>query len=186
MQRHPAARDQILDGSFHRVTCGACGHVAQLDARMLLSDFPRGQFVEVRPVSEAAGWAEHALATTAIFTDGIAQARGIGVVGEARVRLVYGLAGLADKLRVWDAGFDDRVIELAKLALVLELGGGSTPASIQLVSTGEALVFAIDGEQHALPRSRYHELVTSATRDPSSLGKLFDGPFVSWLRVYAP
>jgi hypothetical protein len=190
MQRHPASRDQILDGSFHQVTCGSCGHVAQLDARMLLSDFPRGQFVDVRPVAEVASWADHASATTAVFADGLVQARAVGVVGETRVRLVYGLAGLADKLRAWDHDLDDRVIELAKLALVLEVGGGSTPAAIHLVSASAPLVFEMTNatgaiERHAMPRSRYEELVASATRDPSSLDKLFDGPFVSWLRVYA-
>ena len=190
MQRHPAARDEILAGTFHRVTCGACGQVAQLDARMLFSDFPRGQFVEVRPTSEAASWREHAAETTGIFADGLAQARGLGLVGDPRVRLVYGLAGLADKLRAWDAGFDDRVVELAKLALVLEVTGGATPASIHLIAAGDELVFAMARadaviEHHALPRARYDEVIASATRDPASLDKLFDGPFVSWLSLYA-
>jgi hypothetical protein len=120
MQRHPAARDEILAGTFHRVTCGACTHVAQFDTRLLLSDFPRGQFVDVRPAAEAAS-ADHARETVAVFADGVAQARALGLVDEPRVRLVYGLAGLADKLRAWDAGLDDRAIELAKLALVLEV-----------------------------------------------------------------
>ena len=189
MQRHPVARDQILDGTFHRVTCGACGHVAQLDARMLFSDFPRGQFVDVRPAAEVSSWSDQSLASTAVFADGLAQARGFGLVGDPRVRLVYGLAGLADKLRAWDAGFDDRVIELAKLALVLEVAGGVTPASIYLQSAADELVFAMTTgsvEHHAMPRARYDELVVSATRDPASLDRLFDGPFVSWLRVYAP
>ena len=187
--RHPATRGQILDGSFHRVTCSACGHVAQLDARMLFSDFARGEFVEVRPVAETSSWSEHALATTAVFADGLVQARAVGVVGDTRVRLVYGLAGLADKLRAWDAGFDDRVIELAKLALVLELAG-SPPTAIHLSSVlPDELQFAVTTahsiEHHAMPRPRYDEIVASATRDPSRLDKLFDGPFVSWLRVHS-
>ncbi len=147
---------------------------------MLLSDFPRGQFVEVRPVSEATSWSVHALGTTAIFTDGIAQARALGIVGAPRVRLVYGLAGLADKLRAWDAGLDDRVVELAKLSLVFELG--TTPTTIHLVSATDELVFAVDSaDRHAMPRTQYDEVVASA--DPARLDKLFEGPFVSWVRA---
>ena len=185
VQRHPATRGQLLDGSFHRVTCGACGHVAQFDAHMLFSDFARGEFVEVQPSASSASWADHALSTPRVFGDGLAQARAAGVVPErVRVRLVYGLAGLADKLRAWDAGLDDRVIELAKLALVLERG--SAPTSIHLVAVTDELVFAVDGVEHlAMPRASYDEIVGSSTRDPARIDKLFEGPFVSWVRVHA-
>lgn len=112
IQRTPAARQRILDRSFHRLGDAAAG--AQVEKAFFYLDLPRGQAFLVQPPRERF---RHADASAAL-------ARMLAVLPapmreQARlVRLVFGVEELREKLVAADAGLDDRAVELMKAALL--------------------------------------------------------------------
>ena len=120
--RTPQWRTAILDGSFGRVWCPACG----LEQRPLIPfaylDFQRRQLVTVFPESDETEWLalEGLSAQTYRRNLGeeapdVAQAIGEGFA----VRTTFGVEPLAEKLVVWDAGLDDAWVEVLKLRLMV-------------------------------------------------------------------
>lgn len=121
----PAVRRQIVDGQFGKLTCTLCGTVTWVEVETVYLDTARSQYVGVALPTQAAGAelaasrSRHAAAFAQAITDGppAAQALGGGLVH----RLVFGIAGLREKLLLWDAGIDDRSAEAGKLAMMREL-----------------------------------------------------------------
>jgi hypothetical protein len=120
----PDLRQQILDGTFHRFYCPACGMTTQIDTLIAFTDFPRRQWFTIAP-STGLPWRHQwlAVARESFQATMVEQAPEM-VVGWAREmtrRLIFGLASLREKLVTADAGLDDRVVELLKIQLVRDL-----------------------------------------------------------------
>jgi hypothetical protein len=120
LTRSPDVRAEILAGTLNLFPCPSCGTKTVLERQLLYTDLDRLHFMLLRPRRQIAGWpnAERDIEDLYRFH----------IVGEPtkllftpdhlarfRVRAVFGLEHLREKLLVWDAGLDDRLFEVLKM-----------------------------------------------------------------------
>jgi hypothetical protein len=116
----------VRAGTFQRFTCRSCGQRYRGDGPLIYVDFERKHWIGVFPRQHERSWAlveqqpldsfrraliDYAPPVVRAMSDGFA------------VRTAFGLDALAEKLAVFEAGMDDRVVEMVKLAVVLSAGG---------------------------------------------------------------
>jgi hypothetical protein len=164
----PDLRRSILDGTFHRFFCPACGMTTMIDATMSFTDFPRRQWFTIAPshgLPWRRQWLELARASFQATMVDNAPDMVVGWGREMTRRLMFGLAALREKLVISDAGLDDRVVELMKIQIVRDLRGELSPSHyFHLVAVrGHDIAFERthpDGliREFALPRRIYDEL----------------------------
>jgi len=175
-RRSPAVRQQIVDGTFHTVSC-ACGAKIRFDSTFLFSDFERRQFVYVAPPNERENFFDHEIEAQRIFSG----------MPQQGVRVVFGIDRLAEKLRIWDTGLDDITIELCKLELVAETRAHHVTNLTFRQATPTELFFeapARDGVYLGrMPRLRYHELQIQRSDLEFTYPALFLRPFVAFERL---
>lgn len=119
--RSPQHRQAILDGTFQVFTCDACGLRFVHTGEFPYLDLERRQFVGVFPAADEPEWPGCAARTLQAFertlgSEGPAVARSL--VDDVTVRCVFGLGALSEKLRIGAAGYDDVLVEAAKLDLL--------------------------------------------------------------------
>jgi endogenous inhibitor of DNA gyrase (YacG/DUF329 family) len=121
--RRPDLRAAILDRSFQRQECPACGYTVRMEPEFTYLDVGRKQFIAVWPAARLGEWPALEQRAMASFDKAFgpgSDARTLGATMSARV--VFGWAGLSEKLVAAEAGIDDRSLELAKVA-VIRCGG---------------------------------------------------------------
>jgi hypothetical protein len=123
----PDLRQAILEGAFHRFTCPSCEAVSLVEDVLAYTDFPRRQWFTVVPRSalpRRRAWIE--LADTSFRQTMVERAAPVATTWapEMTRRLIFGLASLREKLFLFDAGLDDRVVEQLKLQLIVTRGLG--------------------------------------------------------------
>ncbi len=119
--RSPELRAAILDGSFQSSACAACETVFRLAPQFNYLDIGRSQWLTVHPVARIGDWAALEAEALSLFGD----AYGASAPGTAREigrdiapRVAFGWWGLAEKLVAAEAGLDDALLELVKIALL--------------------------------------------------------------------
>ena len=103
--REPLLRESILDESFFAWKCEKCALEAKLVTRCLYHDEQRGFMVYLIP-----GFREHILLDEEIE-------RQYPEFAQATKRVVTSVNQLKEKILIFEAGADDRAIELSKLAV---------------------------------------------------------------------
>jgi hypothetical protein len=104
-REHPALKAALLDGTLNMLECDRCGHRAPLEATLAYHDPDNSYFaVVVPPGGDKAG--EAALAALV----------------EGTRRLVPSRNALVEKVKILDAGLDDRVVEVLKVLLLASRG----------------------------------------------------------------
>lgn len=119
--RSPAVRDDILAGKFQRFDCPHCAASVRVEPSMLYTDFERYRWYAVFPQ-----WAiEHRKELSEMVLEGfhrnmLVQCAPIvrSWAPMFRIRVIFGLPSLRDKLLCDDAELDDRVLEVFKLQLL--------------------------------------------------------------------
>jgi hypothetical protein len=117
IDRTPKVREQILEGEFHRVPNPSGDGRVSVEKTFFYADFSRGQFFLVLPRWDRLRWqaASHDLrAMMAHFPEFLVPSM------KRKVRVVCGLAELREKLLVFDAEFDDRLVEMLKSLIQFE------------------------------------------------------------------
>lgn len=119
--RAPQYRQQILDGTFQVITCPSCGEKADADGPFIYVDLQARHWIGCYPRAWEPGWrdyenepldswrrsmVDHAPAQVRRMADGF------------RVRAVFGLPALREKLLCFVHDIDDRVLEALKLDLM--------------------------------------------------------------------
>ncbi len=167
--RRPDLREAILDGSYQRGTCHACGCAFRAPPWFVYLDVGRGQWILGQPAGLRASWAEAEASTQALFdrlfgSAASGAARRIG--GRLTPRLTFGWSGLREKLVAVAAGLDDAALEALK-ALLLRSGAAPAPAPDRelrlLAATPERLDLGWGGEEEIatvlqIPRSLYEHV----------------------------
>lgn len=195
--RTPEARRQVLEGSFHVAVCPTCAQAITLDTTFLYSDFSRRQFVQVFASNRRAEWQRCEQIAGEVFSQGFEGAPPF--VGDlargASVRAVFGMAYLAEKLRLWDAGLDDGLVELIKLELLTSGTGASLQDGADVLltsSTIDGLEFMVrardvgvhdDVEMYRVERNRYRQLADRRDELVEQWPGLFHMPYVSYRRL---
>jgi len=113
--RLPEVRTDILEGRFQQHVCPSCGTRIQLESTSVYTDFDNWHYVGIEAPSPSS-WSEarkrHVDAFDANFILGPPAAQELA---HAMVhRVVFGMHALREKLLVWDAGLDDKVVEAMK------------------------------------------------------------------------
>jgi hypothetical protein len=199
VSRLPQVRAAILDGTFHVFGCPGCGARARLEKLLAYTDFPRRHWMTVLPPDELLrwrAWQQFARRSFVAVTEERAAPviRAMAPSFRPHLRIVFGLGALREKLLVFDAGLDDRVLELVKLELFVRAGLMLHPAA-QLSferSDGDSLLLAYRQEPQATPRivsaprRRYQQLAAEPLASRATLPDLFDGIFVDWRAALIP
>lgn len=192
----PDVRQQILEGTFHRFNCPSCGATTMVDKLLSYTDFPKRQWFTIAP-SNGLPWRRRWLAVANDSFTATMQHNAPAMVvqwgTEMTRRLMFGLASLREKLVVFDAGLDDRVIELLKIQLIRDLRDTfSADHYFHLVAVrGDRLVLERthpDGVIRAfeIPRSLYDDLAGSAEL-ATAIGAAFpDGLLIDHRAMLVP
>ena len=113
--RLPEVRDSILREDFQQYRCSECGFVNQVEKQSIYTDFERQQYIGVE-LPDTRGWSTrlscHQQAFDRAFMMGDPTARKMG--GDMSTRIVFGLRALREKILLWDAKWDDRIVEIGK------------------------------------------------------------------------
>lgn len=113
--RFPAARQSILAGTMHRVSCVHCGARATVEKGFTYVDLERNTVISVRPRKERHTWDEASRHFEAQLR--LVPTRALKA-GEGLTRVVFGMGELREKLVAQDAGLDDRDVEMLKALVV--------------------------------------------------------------------
>lgn len=131
--RLPAVRQQILERDFQVFACPACAVRIAVEGMFVYTDFQRMQYVAVESRA-ATDWRaarrRHQETFARAFASGPPDAN--QMAGAFTCRLVYGVLALREKLLLWDAGLDDRVVEALKGARLETLGVAPEDAVLRL------------------------------------------------------
>ena len=138
--RRPDLRAAILDGTFQRKSCPACGTLFRVDPEFTYIDLARGQYVAVWPVARRGEWQACAARSQASFDSAFGSgatsaAKRIGSKLEPRV--VFGWPALVEKLLARQAGIDDRTLEVAKVAVLTAQSETPVPGRRELRLVGD-------------------------------------------------
>jgi hypothetical protein len=144
--RLPDIRRRICDGTFQVARCPGCGKDTVFEATVVYTDFQRGEYVATE-TPRSATWQTARARHETIFRDSfehgppIAQEMGV----KMKRRIVFGFRALREKLVLWDAGLDDRVVEAVKGDLLREEGESPRDAVLRIatVLAGGHLMFAV-------------------------------------------
>ncbi len=122
--RRPEMRRDILRGEFQRKSCPVCGAGFRLDAGFVYVDIAREQWLSAQPVTAVDQWQDREEQVRELFASAYgakapALARELGE--KLRPRLVFGWSALREKLIAAEAGLDDAVLELLKMAMLRNL-----------------------------------------------------------------
>lgn len=141
--RAPHLRASILDRSFQKQPCPACGVAFRVEPEFSYMDMTRSQFFAVWPAAKAAEWNEYEKRSQQVFDKSFGsgappEARAIGK--KLKPRAVFGWAGLNEKLIVGDAGIDDQTLELTKMGVIrnLDEAPGIGQSELRLLGTDES------------------------------------------------
>jgi hypothetical protein len=184
--RVPEVVRAIVDGSFHRFTCAACGRDFRADGPLIYTDFDCKHWIGEFPLDWEGSWArlEHqpldSFRRAMIdFAPPIVRADSSGFV----VRAVFGLGALAEKISLFEAGLDDRVVELVKLVVLVRSGRALHPAHrprfVKRDDDGAHLVLDPgSGGEVAVVSEETIELIATDPAWASWLRELATGPYV--------
>lgn len=121
--RRSDLRTAILDRSFQRTVCPACGAGFRVEPKFTYLDTGRKQFIAAMPASELPTWQEAEARAQASFDKAFGKASGAsGLAAGMQARCVFGWLGLNEKLIALEHGIDDVALEMAKLATLRAIG----------------------------------------------------------------
>jgi len=123
--RVPELVERIRNGTFQVFRCAGCGLEYQADGPLIYVDFEEKYWLGEFPRSYETAWASLEHQPLDSFRRAMIDMAPTIVTSAAsgfRIRTVFGLDALAEKLLVLEAGHDDRAVEMAKLQIVLEAG----------------------------------------------------------------
>lgn len=100
---NPELKQQILEGEFHKIICPACGATSHLQYNFLFHD-PKYRYM------------------ISVGQDYTAAMSKMPAPDEYRFRLVKNYIELNEKIRIFDMGLDDAVVEGVKLLIASKIG----------------------------------------------------------------
>jgi hypothetical protein len=133
----PEAKQRLLAGELNVHVC-ACGKRMPLAVQLLYHDPDASYFCHVVPGGDDA----MAEATEAFRQSGAGGTQ----------RLVPSLNALVEKVKLLDAGLDDRAIEMVKVLLLASLGDGELGRVLLFAARDELLLRWLAFDEHGEPR----------------------------------
>lgn len=134
-QRTAHVRDHLLAGTFQVFPCPQCGDKVVYESPMVFIDFERGEYLALetpRSATKQTSLSRHETIWRDSFEHGPPIAQELGA--RLKRRIVYGFGALREKLMIWDAGLDDRIVEAVKGDLVAEEAYHPAAVMLRLIS----------------------------------------------------
>ena len=190
-RRVPEVREQILSGELHYIRCPSCNAIVDAHRDIAYTDFARYHWVQVSTPASLADWADVERYALGLFDRHMVG--GPPAVAELakrfRVRVVFDLDELREKLAIWDADLDDAPIECVKLRCLAERASILTPERrIRLRAIEpDALVMAAVEREHprvdvarwTVPRAILDDVTSHRAEWVERMPELFGRGFVS-------
>jgi hypothetical protein len=186
--RAPEVREQILARTFHAITCAACLRGSVAERPLIYTDVDRKHWIQVALADERPRWPELEVATRTLFARAfIGSPLARELEARFRVRLVFGLEELREKLVVWNASLDDAVVECLKVEAIAAAPVRSRAriAVVDEVLAGGDLMVRFDDERVRVAASAVKRASADA-RLPGRFPELFGGTFVAIHRLLGP
>lgn len=193
----PDARASILEGRLGRTRCPTCGRDFVLDQSLNYVDPLRGHCIRVQRRSEVGTFRQWEQIAPTIQDELVGKAGEAGLTSPPLFRLVFGLGQLREKLLLWEAGLDDRLVEIAKLEnlagpnFALARAGLFDLELVKIELSEWRLRFQAntmppsgEGERVFLSLERYEACRALEAHYRTERPEIFEAPFVSALRVY--
>lgn len=190
-RRVPEVREQILAGELHHVRCPACNAIVDAHRDLAYTDFARHHWVHVSTPDQLADWgATETYALSMFDRYMVGGPPAVAALANAfRVRVVFDLDELREKLAIWDAEVDDALIECAKLLCLRErpsIAAADRRIRVRALNESE-LAFAavdlrhprVDIARWTMPRERLKEIERDRSTWIARMPALFDRGFVS-------
>jgi hypothetical protein len=116
VERTPAVREAILSGAFNRFECAACKRNVTVEKSFFYIDPQCGDYFSVKPRQDRHMWRavsdQLARASKRLAIESLTSA--------PRLRVIFGMAELREKLVAEDLGLDDAALELLKVGVIHE------------------------------------------------------------------
>jgi hypothetical protein len=168
----PSQKELLTSGKLLAFTCPHCSRVTRIAHPLLYVDPARGLAVQLLPEGDF---------------DGAAALTKLAAVTIRETRLVRDGNALIEKVRVFEAGLDDRVIEVQKA--MMALGSAeykSAPLYLERVEEMGTLLFVIVTAKGPMATRRPREEYGAIAADLAARGSLGDAaPFARIDRGYA-
>jgi hypothetical protein len=117
VKRMPQLRDEILAGRLHRAACPTCWQEATVEKPFFYTDPDRHAYYNVKPRGERHLWKE----ATRELTEAMQSVpSSTSPLNKRKLRVVFGMDELREKLLAEDAYVDDHMVELLKVSLARE------------------------------------------------------------------
>lgn len=162
--RLPEVKAAIRDGTFQVFPCPQCGTPTHIEKATIYTDFDAGHHIGVE-LPDHTDWVEAKERHRKVYDEAFLFGPPVAAELATRTlhRVVFGLRGLREKVLAWDAGLDDRMVEVTKLELLKSESRSFTEEDLRLVAVlppGDHLMFARYRRGGARPEVVGHHLVT--------------------------
>ncbi|MEP6739031.1 MAG: CpXC domain-containing protein [Caldimonas sp.] len=195
--RRPDLREGVLDGTFQRGKCAACGNAFRAEPELTYLDVARRQWILVQPARQLGQWNELEAMARSGFANAYGEeapegARRIGAGMSARI--AFGWAAFREKLLAAEHKLDDVTLELLKFAVLRGLEDAPVGDDIELrlskvAATELELVWCSASgelaiESMTVPRGLYDEIAADPEGEWAPLrAEVSAGPFVDMNRL---
>lgn len=191
--RMPDATDRLIDDSWERFSCMACGHAFIVDNRMLYTDLPHKRWIVRYPFEAHSRFRALEKEAVELFELEYLQRPPEPIRRQAAgvsPRICFGRPQLSEKLRAWRHDLNDSALECLKLVLLrdhadrlLHLG----PSALRLVDvTDDKLTFDVIAltdarplERIVVPLDAYRAVADNLVPYRAAFPDLFDCAFVN-------
>jgi len=194
--RRPDLRAAIIDSSFQRQDCPACGKAFRLEPEMTYIHVAGKQWILCQPFSKIVAWneLEEQARSTFALAYGPTVSQGAQAIGrDLQVRITFGWAALREKLVCAQRGLDDVTLDLLKFALLRDLDDSplADDTELRLVDIKEdqivlAWIQAATEqfvETMEVPRELYDDIAADQAGWQDLRSELAAGPFVDLRRL---
>jgi hypothetical protein len=188
-KRLPEVREQILRGELHHVRCPACNELVEAHRDLAYTDFTRHHWVQVASPDQLPQWASLERDALAIFDRHVRHGPAIvaPLADRFRVRLVFELDELRERLLIWGAELDDAVVECVKLVCLRArpaIAGPTRRIRLRAIEDGAFVLAAIERTRPRVDLARWivpPAAIEAIARDDwrARVPELFGAGFVS-------
>lgn len=186
--RAPEVRDQIFARTFHAITCAACGRTFVAQRPLVYTDTERKHWIHVALVEQRARWPELEDQTEEVFERAFTGSPLAREIAERmKVRLVFGLDELREKLVIWQSNLDDRAVECLKFELIRrDPALAHAHLVVDAVAADRTLTVRVDRDRALSVEGALVERFDDDARLPARFPELFGGHYVSVKRLLGP
>lgn len=107
----PKAKQQLIDGTFFRFKCDKCGEEANVVYDTLYHDMAHNTMVHLTGESRV----QEVIAACETMKKRMGSVTGLSQIAQTRTRVVTSQNRLREKAIIFEAGLDDRIVEIIKL-----------------------------------------------------------------------